>query len=128
MSAAALWRNASMTMQNLSDTESIPYLEIVQPNQYFSPRKFSHREHEVALHANSPYLDALGKGAPHLIAHFPLMMTRGIQFRSVIHIFDDVESPVYSDDFSHYNQTGNEILADFVAEHVIDTLRSSSHR
>ena len=117
--ALDLWRNASMMMQDICNAKDIPYLEIVQPNQYFSLKVFTQEERDIAINEKSPYLEAIKKGFPHIISHFHRMHQMQINVKSAVSIFDEVNDPVYSDDCCHYNQIGNEILADYVAESML---------
>jgi hypothetical protein len=114
----ALWGQASLVMQRILNGMGTPYLEVVQPNQYYTPRKFSAAEAAIALDDDSPYKRGVEEGYPMLEAWLPLIRAEGLNLESAIHLFDEVDDVVFSDNGCHYNQTGNEILADFIADRV----------
>jgi hypothetical protein len=124
--ALILWLDASLTMQSVCAANDLPYLEVVQPNQYFSSKRFSAQERRIAMSGRSPYRLAVQRGYAALPAHLRRVQGLGLQIHSAVAIFDDVEEIVYSDDCCHYNQIGNEILADFVAEQIAALLASRS--
>lgn len=114
-----LWQNSSITMQRLANSSDIPYLEVVQPNQYFTPRKFSAKEKTIALSDLSPYKEVVEICYPYIETHVNSMQEKGVHVISAVDIFDTTEELVYSDNTCHYNQIGNDILADFIANQII---------
>jgi hypothetical protein len=114
-----LWRNSSFTMQQIANSLEIPYLEVVQPNQYFTPRKFSAEEKAIALSDLSPYKESIEICYPHIEMNVKRMQEKGVHIISAVNVFDNIEQLVYSDNACHYNQRGNEILADFIADQML---------
>jgi len=112
------WMRGSQLMAVLARWEDAHYLHVLQPNQYASRRSFSDRERKIAFNDASPYRE-------HAAALYPLLRERGatlrqggIEFRDATDVFVGVPEIVYADDCCHFNQRGNDLLADFVVEAV----------
>ena len=109
---ASSWIRSSMSMKALLDARGIPYVQVLQPNQY----------HTTALSAGSPFKSGVERGYPVLLeaanaAHLSKTMT----FLDATTIFDAEPSPVYMDDCCHYTLRGNQLLADFIAKGVLSS-------
>ena len=119
---ATQWATASLMMKDLLETRSALYLHVLQPNQYHTARRFGPEEARVALNDATSFKPPVERGYPAL-----LTAARGLQHRErffdATGIFDAEPSAVYSDDCCHYTQRGNELLADFIARHVLETVR-----
>jgi hypothetical protein len=115
---ADLWMNASTTMSDILKARGIPYLHVIQPNQYFSIKPLSKLEKIIAIDPNSPYSEYVKKGYPLLIDRIPLLQNKGVRVVSAISIFDHTDETIYYDTCCHFNQQGNEILANFVSKHI----------
>jgi hypothetical protein len=116
--AMNFWLGAAVTMQGICNANGIPYLEVIQPNQYFSKKPFSAEERELAINADSPYKEPIESGYEKIPEMVNRMRQNDVNVVSAVDIFDDVVEPVYSDSCCHYNQTGNEMLAEVVAESI----------
>ena len=123
-----LWLGSAVMMQQICNARGIPYLEIIQPNQYFSKKQFSDKEQKLAFNKNSPYSEAIKQGYPYLPDIIRPMQQEGINLRSAVDIFDKIRVPTYSDNCCHYNQTGNEVLADRVAEFIVSLVEKNTFR
>lgn len=117
--AMDFWLGAAETMQALCDAGDILYAEVIQPNQYYSNKAFSEQERELAINADSPYREAIESGYRELPDLVRRMREQGINVTSAVDLFDDAEGQTYSDSCCHYNQAGNDMLADRVAESII---------
>jgi len=114
------WITASAMMNDLLAARHVPYVHVLQPNQYYSTRKFSDAESKVAFNAGSPFRHGAAEGYPYLekalqAADAPVKVFNGV------HIFDDEAGAVYVDDCCHYTLKGNQRLADFVAKSVLSS-------
>lgn len=110
---AANWQASSVEMQQLLASRNVPYLHVLQPNQYYSTRAFSDEEKKVAFNEASPFKAGAQRGYPHLEK---LLEPRGL---NAVHVFDKERAPVYIDDCCHYTVTGNRLLADAIARAVL---------
>lgn len=118
---ATMWMTSSIMIRHLLQGQNIPYYHFLQPNQYFSKKEFSSEEATIALHEQSPFHHGPEKGYPILMQKFDLLKQNGVNFHSALAIFDDEPNIVYIDNCCHFNQFGNQILADFVAEAILET-------
>lgn len=110
---AANWRAASVLMQQLLAARGVPYIHVLQPNQYYTSRAFSEEERRVALNDGSPFKPGAARGYPFL----EKALEPGAF--NAVHVFDNERAPVYVDDCCHYTVTGNRLLADFIARAVL---------
>ena len=111
---ARQWMTASALMNQMLAARGIPYVHVLQPNQYYSTRTFSDAERKVAFNAGSPFKDGAMRGYPFLEAAITAADAPARIFNGV-HIFDAEPRPVYIDDCCHYTLVGYERLADFAA-------------
>jgi hypothetical protein len=126
------WATASTLMNDLLSAKSVPYVHVLQPNQYHTRRRFSTEEARVALNDMSPFRDGVQKGYPILIrmSESGVWQKNRVRFLDATRILDREPSPVYMDDCCHYTRRGNEILADYIADGILasDWLRSRTDK
>jgi hypothetical protein len=115
---AAEWATASLMMNDLLTSRGVPYVHVLQPNQYFTTRRFSADQSRVALSEDSPYREAAARGYPALIAASAALAAKE-RFVNATGVFDREPAPVYMDNCCHYTRTGNFILADFIAKAIL---------
>ena len=119
--AVALWARSSELLDGAQKNTGGAYLHLVQPNQYHpTQRRFSDEEKEVAFSPESPFADYVRQGYPRLAAEVESLSGRGVRVFSLLELFDDVYMPVYEDDCCHYNETGQRLLAEAIAEALED--------
>lgn len=122
---AGNWARASILMRDLLAARDVPYVHVLQPNQYFShqsgARVFSDDEALVAINPASPFKRGAEEGYPALIAGpgVPLLKAQGVRFLDGTGIFDAERAPVYIDDCCHYTRRGYELLARFIANAIL---------
>jgi hypothetical protein len=116
---ATEWADASILMHTLLQSRGIPYYHFLQPNQYVSLKPFSPEEARTALTEGHPYRAGAELGYPALLAQEQRLVGSGVAFDSAVAVFDDEASPLFIDDCCHFNQSGNEILADFIADAIL---------
>jgi hypothetical protein len=124
--AARQWANASILMHQALEGRSIPYLHILQPNQYYSGRDFSEEEARIALDENSFYASAASSGYPYLIAESDRLWQSGVRFLNAVELFDDEPQIVYEDTCCHFNQLGNDMFAELIADWVLQNIGTES--
>ncbi len=100
-------------MQQLLAARGVPYLHVLQPNQYYSSRAFDDAQRRAAINDASPFKPGAERGYPFL----EKALEPGAF--NAVHLFDNERAPVYVDDCCHYTVTGNRLLADFVARAVL---------
>ena len=114
-----IWLDADQAMAGLSKSAGARYVHVIQPNQYYSKKRFSDEEAKIAL--AMPKDNSARIGAERGYALFEqradLLKSRGII--SGVAIFDDQTAPMYVDSCCHYTRAGEDILADFVADQVV---------
>ena len=119
----AQWVSASTLMHDLLAARGTPYFHFLQPNQYHTSRPFDAAEARVALNEASPFKAGVEQGYPLLVSASASLQERGIRSSDATHVFDAERGAVYMDDCCHYTPLGNRLLADFIADRVIGSLR-----
>ena len=116
---ADLWSGASLLMDQMVEARGGVYVHVLQPNQYFTKRRFAAGEAAIALNSASPYKPSVEAGYPALIAAAPRLTDAGVAFIDATSAFDRVDAPVYMDDCCHYTLEGNRTLADLIAASIL---------
>jgi len=113
---AGLWLRGSLTMHDALAAQGVPYVHVLQPNQYVGSRRFGTDEARIALNPDSPFKRGAEHGYPRLTAALGALPVSagGLRIVDATHAFDTEPAPVYVDDCCHYTARGNEILADVV--------------
>lgn len=116
--SAALWERASIQMWQISKTNRIKYLHILQPNQHVKNSKtFTAYEKLSAIASpNHPYRIAAERGYPLLREIGPRLSHIGVPFYDLTMLFLDEQDSVYKDKCCHLNQNGNALLAKGIAD------------
>jgi hypothetical protein len=99
---------------------AVPYLHVLQPNQYHTKRRFGDAEARVALNDSTPFKGAVQQGYPVLLRASSTLREHE-QFLDATAIFDAEPRAVYEDDCCHYNEVGNHLLADAIAARVLES-------
>lgn len=119
----ALWRDSSLQLAALARGNGAAYVHCLQPNQYVEGSKpMGEWEREKMIAVDQEYGQAVARGYPMLIEAGKSLQERGIAFHDLTQLFATIEEPLYRDPFCHYNERGNEIFAEAVAEKVIEAL------
>jgi hypothetical protein len=116
---ATEWVNASRLMNQLLQGKNIPYFHFLQPNQYYSKKVFSVREASQALNEQQPYRVGVEQGYPVLINTGKTLTPDQVNFYDMTAVFDQEAAAIYIDDCCHYNQLGNDLLAEFIANAIL---------
>ena len=118
--AAKGWSEASALMHTMLAARGVPYVHVLQPNQYFTTRSFSAEEAKVARSDASPFKRAAEAGYPVLITESEGLKTR-VNFLNATGIFDREPSAVYIDDCCHYTLHGNQLLGAAIAKQILSS-------
>lgn len=118
-----LWRNSSLQMHHLCVGRGIKYLHFLQPNQYHAGSKpLSPVEKEKYYSPSEDFAVGVKKGYPRLLTAGVSLRNDGVAFQDLTQLFSSETETVYSDYFCHYNKRGTDLLAEAVADIILDTL------
>lgn len=118
---AALWAESSLLMHGVLSSKNIPYFHFLQPNQYYpTGRKFSDAERKISILPNHPYAPSVKNGYPYLLKKLDFLKQNRVKIFNGVNIFDQVSDIVYLDTCCHYNDRGNEILGNYIAQFIFD--------
>ncbi len=129
--AASRWAQASLQARDLAEANGARYVHFLQPNQYVAGSKiFTDEEKRIAdvdayagrhfpYHPSvRNYKAAAQLGYPLLIENGAALLQRGVHFVDLTGIFADVRETIYRDACCHYNRTGNEMIAERMAQEI----------
>jgi hypothetical protein len=118
---AGVWLRGSAAMHDALAAQGVPYVHVLQPNQYVGGRRFGAEEARIALNPASPFKRGAEQGYPRLTAALRALPATagGLRIVDATHAFDIEPAQVYVDDCCHYTARGNEILADVVLGAVL---------
>ncbi|MDJ1184443.1 hypothetical protein [Roseofilum casamattae] len=120
------WANASLAMASVLKQRNIPYFHILQPNQYYpTERKFSEEEQERFAPENNrknPYIEGVELGYPYLLDRSTILLDNDVNFFNGTTSLDAQTDTVYIDTCCHYNQTGRNVFANYVASQIVFSL------
>jgi hypothetical protein len=116
---AGQWAEGSRVMHALLAARGVPYLHVLQPNQYVGARAISAAVALVALLEASPFRVGAMLGSPFLLEALGGLRAAGVSAVDGTGVFDDEPALVYIDNCCHYTQRGNDLLAEFIAREVL---------
>ena len=117
---AQQWVRASLQMNEMLASLNVPYFHFLQPNQYYTTRRFSPEEARVAKDDASPFKRSVEQGYPVLTGPTGAGSLKAkVRFFDATHAFDTEPSAVYMDNCCHYTLAGNHRLADFIAASIL---------
>ena len=117
----ATWRRSSILMAGMLRSYGIPYLHVLQPNQYLSAKPFSEEEKRTALAWDKWWAQPIHDGYVRMLAESKELTKAGVNFASAVHVYDDVRETIYADDCCHTNPEGMLLLARFIATRIPTT-------
>jgi hypothetical protein len=118
--AAKSWSDASLVMHDSLAARGVPYVHVLQPNQYFTTRTFTAEEANIARSEASPFKKSAEAGYPWLVKESAALKTR-VNFLDATGIFDREPAAAYIDDCCHYTLRGNQLLADAIARQILNS-------
>lgn len=110
-----LWLRSSQQMRALATGNGIPYVHIIQPNQYYSKHRFSDGERSVALSIPSNHEFRVGAENGYKLLAAREADLSDQQIISAVDLFDGIDEEVYADNCCHYNARGETIFAEYIA-------------
>jgi hypothetical protein len=115
---ASVWRTASWQLHQLCAANGIRYFHFLQPNQYVPGSKPIVDPKELKFGHNAGHAGRVPveRGYPLLIREGAWLAAQGVHFHDLTGLFIDHPELIYADLCCHYNQHGNELLAERIAE------------
>ena len=121
--ALALWTESSVLIDRAQEADDGLYLHFLQPNQYFDTgRVFSEEERAIAFSSESAFAEYIRHDYARWVAGIDSLRARGLPAYNLVHLYDSVAEPIYRDDCCHFNDRGQRLLAEAIAERVVDAL------
>lgn len=115
------WRRSSELMHDVCRAQGIEYFHFLQPNQYVpNSKSLTTEEQRIAYVPGSRYETPVRSGYPGLAAAGRELEAAGVRFTDLTMLFESVSESTYEDSCCHLNTRGNELLAQAVADAVLE--------
>lgn len=124
----AVWFNSSVSMSNLAKGAGVPYLHVLQPNQYFAKKSLSRQEStwQVREASHVPLATIVPMVYESFLRAASGLGKHGVAFVDATPIFDSVTDTVFIDWCCHVNERGNAIFNDRIQPKMIEMLSASA--
>jgi len=121
---AALWFNSSVAMSRMTAPAGIPYLHVLQPNQYFSKKVLSPEETEWGVRAapNVPFPKIVPQAYEAFLSYRPQFAAQRVAFIDATPIFDSTTDTAFIDWCCHVNERGNGMVGRLIEPKMIEML------
>lgn len=113
-----IWYDSSLTMNQILFSRNIPYVQFIQPNQYYPTKRVFTEDEKVLIIENHPYAEGVRKGYPVLLSKVNDLQKENVNVFNAVNILDDEKGPVYRDACCHYNVIGETILEKYIANSI----------
>jgi hypothetical protein len=121
--STSVWKESSWAMDRFARSIDVPYLHVLQPNQYLEGSKMlSPKELAEFYVPTTPQADAVREGYPHMIEAGRALAAQGVTFRDATASFAKEPLTTYIDACCHMNELGLQMLTDIVAEEAVGLL------
>jgi hypothetical protein len=108
-----VWLQSSLLMADLAHRLNVPYVHVLQPNQYVSDAKpLSADERRTAWRPDGMWARRAAEGYPVLRRRSAELVRQGVTFADLSDAFAGQEETLYVDQCCHFNFRGNRILAE----------------
>jgi hypothetical protein len=119
-----VWANSTVALAQLANGFGFYYFHFLQPSQYLSDSKpFSEEEREDFILPNG------GKRIPiwypRMLKQGDALRERGVRFFDLTEVFKDVRETTYQDWCCHLNQRGKDLVAQRMADIIVESIQSS---
>lgn len=115
------WATSSALMDQLCRRAGVPYLHVLQPNQYYGSKPISDKERKTAV-TDPSNQQVIPLVYPMLQKELAGLKAQGVPVLDATPVFDQEPGTLYYDSCCHMNEEGNRIFARFVAQGLGKTL------
>jgi hypothetical protein len=113
------WRDSSILMHRMLADTGTQYLHVLQPNQWY--REAAGPYTPIAPdHIYGWVIQPVNDAYPKFQARIAELRKAGVPFFDATKVFPDSGREIYADDCCHYTEKGNALLAEAVAQAIID--------
>jgi len=122
-----LWANGSISMAAMAKAHGAAYVHVLQPNQYYSNRRFTAQEtgeFDVLGQGDAPLRQIVPQAYDAFRSQADKLRTAGVRFVDATGIFEAENHPIYFDWCCHFNHLGNELLDRLLVPQILAALQS----
>ena len=118
-----MWCGGARQLHRMCRSTDAKFLLCLQPNLHEGSDKVLTEEEAKIKRTGTPYRQWVENNYPHFAAAGVALRTEGIAFFDLRQLYDDVTSTIYRDECCHFNQGGNDLLANRIAELIEGELK-----
>lgn len=119
----SIWQRSSLAMDAIARRFGVPYLHVLQPNQYPEGAKpLSAEERACCYLPEGSWSQGAREGFPRLRLLGAQLRQQGVDFHDLSVLFAQHPETLYVDSCCHLNERGNQLLAEAVADRIADVL------
>lgn len=120
---ADIWLKYARLQDNMLKSEKVPYVHILQPNQYLPGTKpLSEEEKEKFMWPTSPTSESMLESYGMIMADQKKLYKMGYNVLDFTRIFQDHPETLYRDRCCHINRSGIDLLEEALAKEVAKAL------
>lgn len=116
------WYRSSLLIHQILQQRNIPYIHVLQPNQYYPTQRVLTPEEQQIVKQPNPYANSIKQGYPKLISRLNDLAKSQVNVVNAVTIMDAEKGTVYRDQLGHYNSKGEEIFTNYISNQVKEVL------
>ena len=121
--AVALWRRSSVALAALARQHDLPYVHVLQPNQYLPGAKpLGTQERAIAFAPKASHRPYVEDAYPMMQAAADSLRAERVRFIDMSMAFADTEEPVFADRCCHLSRRGYFLFGSMLGQRLIDSL------
>jgi len=122
-----LWQDASRLLNVVAKGRDLTYVHVLQPNQYLADSKpLTEHEKQVAYNPDNVWGQTIRRAYAQMRDAGSELREEGVAFFDLTGIFAGNTEDIYIDDCCHFDERGNEILAQHAIRLVLQEHRSQT--
>ena len=127
--AVNIWYESSKMMNAIAKANGLPYVHILQPNQYVENSKtLTKEEKEVAINMANAWGVSAKRGYRYLVEKGNQIKKDGISFYDLTMVFKNIKDPLYIDNCCHFSIEGNIIFARRIAQVIATSYQKKASK
>lgn len=121
-SVLSTWFDSSVAIAGLAKAFGIPYLHVLQPNQYVTKAVFTDEQRKSILNSDAPLTTLIPEAYERYRKRAAQFPANGVHFFDASPVFDGFSAEIFVDNCCHFNEAANRVLARAMATRMAAVL------
>jgi hypothetical protein len=122
------WSANSALLATLCRSRQTCYVHVLQPNLHYEGSKRFSSEEKKLLERSGEYAEPAALGYPLLREAGRTLKEQNVQFFDATQLFANIDASVYTDSCCHLNRYGNQLLAEYVCDCILEACDREGRR